>query len=120
MRSDVQLVPGPPPFAASQLRAAGQRTGDTFETGAIAQLGERVLCKHEVVGSIPIGSTILRCCAASDGRPEVRSAATNTNDGIISFSMRYPRMPRIFDIVKAGLAGSHNRLIHTTLKTDRK
>jgi hypothetical protein len=24
-----------------------------------------------------------------------------------------------FDIVKAGLAGSHNRLIHTTLKTDR-
>jgi len=22
--------------------------------------------------------------------------------------------------VKAGLAGSHNRLIHTTLKTDRK
>ena len=25
--------------------------------GAIAQLGERVLCKHEVVGSIPSGST---------------------------------------------------------------
>ncbi len=29
------------------------------ETGAIAQLGERVLCKHEVVGSIPSGSTII-------------------------------------------------------------
>ena len=29
------------------------------ENGAIAQLGERVLCKHEVVGSIPSGSTIL-------------------------------------------------------------
>lgn len=28
------------------------------DTGAIAQLGERVLCKHEVVGSIPSGSTI--------------------------------------------------------------
>ena len=27
--------------------------------GAIAQLGERVLCKHEVVGSIPSGSTRL-------------------------------------------------------------
>ena len=27
------------------------------EIGAIAQLGERVLCKHEVVGSIPSGST---------------------------------------------------------------
>ena len=26
--------------------------------GAIAQLGERVLCKHEVVGSIPSASTI--------------------------------------------------------------
>ena len=32
--------------------------------GAVAQLGERLLCKQEVVGSIPIGSTILR---ASDG-----------------------------------------------------
>ena len=26
--------------------------------GAVAQLGERLLCKQEVVGSIPIGSTI--------------------------------------------------------------
>ena len=26
--------------------------------GGIAQLGERVLCKHEVVGSIPSASTI--------------------------------------------------------------
>jgi hypothetical protein len=29
--------------------------------GAIAQLGERVLCKHDVVGSIPSGSTISLC-----------------------------------------------------------
>ena len=28
-----------------------------FWYGAIAQLGERVLCKHEVVGSIPSAST---------------------------------------------------------------
>jgi hypothetical protein len=27
-------------------------------SGAIAQLGERLLCKQEVVGSIPTGSTI--------------------------------------------------------------
>ena len=27
--------------------------------GGVAQLGERVLCKHEVVGSIPIASTKL-------------------------------------------------------------
>ena len=25
--------------------------------GGIAQLGERVLCKHEVIGSIPFAST---------------------------------------------------------------
>ena len=39
--------------------------------GAIAQLGERVLCKHEVVGSIPSGSTI----GPAAGRPRVSGAA---------------------------------------------
>ena len=29
-----------------------------LKTGAVAQLGERVLCKHEVIGSIPFSSTI--------------------------------------------------------------
>ena len=28
--------------------------------GALAQLGERLLCKHQVIGSIPIGSTTAR------------------------------------------------------------
>ncbi len=28
-----------------------------FNAGAIAQLGERLLCKQEVTGSIPVGST---------------------------------------------------------------
>jgi hypothetical protein len=37
----VQLLPDPP----------------NFRGGAIAQLGERLLCKQEVIGSIPIGST---------------------------------------------------------------
>ena len=32
-----------------------------FPEGAIAQLGERLLCKQEVVGSIPSGSTRRRC-----------------------------------------------------------
>jgi hypothetical protein len=31
-----------------------------FSGGAIAQLGERLLCKQEVIGSIPIGSTSSR------------------------------------------------------------
>ena len=30
---------------------------DGFRKGAIAQLGERLLCKQEVTGSIPVGST---------------------------------------------------------------
>ena len=31
---------------------------DLMLEGAIAQLGERLLCKQEVTGSIPVGSTI--------------------------------------------------------------
>jgi hypothetical protein len=54
VRSEVQVFPGPPLqlTCVSRLLAAF-----VFWYGAIAQLGERVLCKHEVVGSIPSGST---------------------------------------------------------------
>ena len=52
MRSDVQLVPGPPACAFNPEKP--------ISPGAVAQLGERELCKLEVVGSIPIGSTSLR------------------------------------------------------------
>src|SRR5271155_3299135 len=38
-------------------RRADARPSFLSQGGAIAQLGERVLCKHEVVGSIPSGST---------------------------------------------------------------
>ena len=38
-------------------RAILPDAGSLYRLGAIAQLGERVLCKHEVVGSIPSGST---------------------------------------------------------------
>ena len=44
-----------------------------FPEGAIAQLGERLLCKQEVVGSIPSGSTTLRLRAS-------RGAATQEKD----------------------------------------
>ena len=76
VRSEVQVFPGPPAFAALQLwarqaflerrllrRSASEGERErafVFWYGAIAQLGERVLCKHEVVGSIPSGSTSLR------------------------------------------------------------
>ena len=46
MRSVVRVYPGPPFFLV----------GGTHD-GAIAQLGERLLCKQDVVGSIPSGST---------------------------------------------------------------
>ena len=41
--------------AASAARAI-PRSG----SGGVAQLGERLLCKQEVIGSIPFGSTIDR------------------------------------------------------------
>ena len=60
VRSEVQIFPGPPLLLVFELR---EEAGEDFGArragiGAIAQLGERVLCKHEVVGSIPSGSTI--------------------------------------------------------------
>ncbi len=47
--------------------------------GALAQLGERVLCKHEVVGSIPTGSTTLRL-AATRGAAQGRDAGSSTQE----------------------------------------
>jgi hypothetical protein len=38
-------------------------------SGAVAQLGERLVRNEEVRGSIPLGSTSLRGCAASAGIP---------------------------------------------------
>jgi hypothetical protein len=47
--------------------------------GAIAQLGERVLCKHEVVGSIPSGSTSLRWLTPATAWRASRSAKAATS-----------------------------------------
>ena len=46
-------------FARRERAAELTRGPSLSQDGAIAQLGERVLCKHEVVGSIPSGSTRL-------------------------------------------------------------
>ena len=40
--------------------------------GAVAQLGERLLCKQEVVGSIPSGSTIIFGNGVRSGRIRAR------------------------------------------------
>ncbi len=43
------------------LGAAYAPSGEEVERGGVAQLGERLLCTQEVVGSIPVASTILPC-----------------------------------------------------------
>ncbi len=69
MRSKVQIFPGPPHHGQSQsgIGPSGLPAvcAGGLPSGAIAQLGERVLCKHEVVGSIPSGSTRPRLCRAA-------------------------------------------------------
>ena len=52
MRSIVRIYPGPPLFFSISFRY-------TDGNGAVAQLGERLLCKQDVIGSIPVSSTIL-------------------------------------------------------------
>ena len=47
MRSEVQVLPGPPPARLIRF----------YLVGGVAQLGERLLCKQEVIGSIPFTST---------------------------------------------------------------
>ena len=69
MRSVVRIYLGPPRSkqaldgsergaGAAVESKRGAFVGSIHRVGAVAQLGERVLCKHEVVGSIPSGSTI--------------------------------------------------------------
>ena len=51
------------PSAGTQLEGLG---GVTSNRGAVAQLGEHLLCKQEVTGSIPVGSTyVTKVMAAS-------------------------------------------------------
>ena len=40
------------------------RASRSQDQGAVAQLGERLICIQEVIGSIPIGSTNPLCCKA--------------------------------------------------------
>ena len=44
-------------WASCRLLGSDWISPDAVQSGAIAQLGERLLCKQEVVGSIPSGST---------------------------------------------------------------
>ena len=70
VRSEVQVFPGPPLLCSRRLLDAAR----VPRCGAIAQLGERLLCKQEVVGSIPSGST------SGMARPEANLLARRSND----------------------------------------
>jgi hypothetical protein len=47
-----------------------------FLAGAIAQLGERLLCKQEVTGSIPVGSTRICVGIQREAPPRARFAVS--------------------------------------------
>ena len=54
----MQLLPDPPaPFERRILQTDALRVD---QGGAIAQLGERLVCNQKVAGSIPAGSTTLQ------------------------------------------------------------
>jgi hypothetical protein len=50
--------------------------------GAVAQLGERLLCKQEVTGSIPVSST-----RSKDRTPHLFDAGRQTDTVIIYFTV---------------------------------
>jgi hypothetical protein len=55
VRSVVRLYPGPPIWVS--FRKPGRLVGRGRVRGAVAQLGERLICIQEVAGSIPTSST---------------------------------------------------------------
>ena len=74
VRSEVQILPGPPfsvvrvehadatcqwQVANRKSRASNGEGHFAQRNGGVAQLGERLLCKQEVIGSIPFTSTIV-------------------------------------------------------------
>ena len=75
MRSIVQVYPGPPEnqslvasrsslaFRSRPLFAHDQRPKTDDGVGAVAQLGERLVCNQEATGSIPVSSTRNRSLA---------------------------------------------------------
>ena len=61
----VRIHPDPPGGSRGASRVGGRGAG---EEGAVAQLGERLLCKQEAVGSIPSGSTTSGRCERKGSR----------------------------------------------------
>jgi hypothetical protein len=102
VRSEVQIFPGPPTFAADaasvgtptfeprRLPAVVSAKAGALTVGAIAQLGERLLCKQEVVGSIPSGSTRRLLEALALGGIAGCPTLPTTNSSFVRNSIRAP------------------------------
>ena len=91
MRSVVRVYPGQP--KSSQDDAVYQ------ENGALAQLGERLLCKQDVVGSIPSGSTI-SFGSAGDHRTSKHTLRRKSKETKFAELSCEGRVGGSFDIVK--------------------
>ena len=53
---------------AEGVRLPSDRSASCPELGLVAQLGERLLCKQEVIGSIPFTSTTVAALGRNDER----------------------------------------------------
>ena len=71
----MQLLPDPPISENRSVDLFHRPFSEDERRGAIAQLGERLLCKQEVIGSIPIGSTKLRAPNNLQSRVLLRAQA---------------------------------------------
>ena len=110
MRSEVQLLLGPPP-PILRCSAMDGRKSRRVQDGALAQLGEHLLCKQGVIGSIPIGSTIFdECCSAGPavfrGGPHRYSRDEDTN---LPLRWQCAGSACIFDIVNGFLIDAATR-----------
>ena len=79
--------------------------------GALAQLGERLLCKHQVIGSIPIGSTSSKkrrrrsesYAASLRERPALRSAPIRRSFAVTDGRKRARRRQRSWMMKRTGI-----------------
>ena len=72
-----------------------------FQVGGVAQLGERLLCKQEVIGSIPLASTSLLWELVSEGndrditgKTQVRRIIAPCERGVFGVSVRCSEAPQ--------------------------
>ena len=91
MRSEVRLFPDPPIsrrelcLSATALVGVIRRFIGVAVHGAVAQLGEHLLCKQGVTGSIPVSSTIYRSLSrqAESKRSQTVVAAKHGVAGVL-------------------------------------